>query len=156
MKLSPDSRIWIYAAERRLRPAEVQLAQQTASAFVQQWGSHGRPLEAEASVLHDRFLILAVDQRSAGASGCSIDASVHFVQRLGAELGVDFFNRMVFHYRDEKGEVHSLSRADFAESYRTGLINELTVVFDPLIDSVGALVDGFEKPLSKSWHANMV
>lgn len=156
MKLALDSRIWVYASERRLRPAEVQIVQQAASAFVQQWGSHGRPLDAEAAVLHDRFLILAVDQRSAGASGCSIDASVHFVQRLGAELGVDFFNRMVFHYRDENGEVHSLGRADFAEAYQKGLINETTVVFDPLIDSVGELADGFEKPLSTSWHANMV
>jgi len=156
MKFAADSRIWVYAAERKLRPAEVQLAQQTASAFVQQWGSHGRPLDAEAIVLHNRFLVLAVDQRSAGASGCSIDSSVHFVQRLGAELGVDFFNRMVFHYRDADGEVHSLHRMDFAQAYREGKITNTSTVFDPLVETVDALNSDFEKPLSESWHAQMV
>ncbi|MEM6397044.1 MAG: hypothetical protein AAF741_11915 [Bacteroidota bacterium] len=156
MNLPGSSRIWIYAAERKLLPAEVQIAQQTAQAFVQQWGSHGQPLNAGAQVLHDRFLVLGVDQSSAGASGCSIDSSVHFVQRLGAELGVDFFNRMVFHYRDTDGEVKSLHRMDFAKAYQEGHLTGTTKVFDPLVDTVAALGTDFEKPLSESWHARMV
>lgn len=155
-QLPAHARVWIYAAERALNSAEAALALEKSQAFVQQWAAHGHQLLADAKLLHDRFLVLMVDEQQAGASGCSIDSSVHFVQQLGAQLDIDFFNRMVFHYRDAAGEVQSLSRPAFKQAYADGTITDDATVFDPLVKNVGELNSIFEKPLAQSWHSRMV
>lgn len=155
-KLAAHSRVWVYAAERALTEAEANTALAEARNFVAGWAAHGHQLFADAQLLHRRFLLIIVDEQQAGASGCSIDASVHFIQSLGATLGVDFFNRMVFHYRNAEGEVISLPRAEFKQAYNEGKLTEATMVFDPLVKTLGEMASSFEKPLAESWHKRMV
>ncbi|WP_116124435.1 hypothetical protein [Lewinella sp. IMCC34183] len=154
--LAPESRIWIYGAERALTKEETAKARTAAQGFVAQWVSHNRELAAAADVLHNRFLVLAVDETQAEASGCSIDGSVHFVKELGAELGVDFFNRMRFSYRDERGKIQTVGREEFKLLYSQGQLTNDTVVFDPLVKELGELRQIFERPLEDSWHSRMV
>jgi hypothetical protein len=154
--LAPESRIWIYGADRALTKSETKSVRQRAQQFVAQWSSHQQSLEAAADVLHQRFLVLAVDETQAEASGCSIDGSVRFVQELGAEIGVDFFNRMRFSYRDEQGNIHTVGREEFKLLYAQGQIGNETIVFDPLIKELGELRQIFERPLEDSWHSRMV
>ena len=155
-QLAPEARIWIYGAAHRLSKEQVTTARRRAREFVAGWVSHQRELSAAADILHDRFLVLAVDESQAAASGCSIDGSVHFVQNLGAELGVDFFDRMRFSYRDEAGNIHTVSREEFKALYENGSIGNDTVVFDPLVKELGELRQIFERPLEDSWHVRMV
>lgn len=155
-KLSPESRIWIYGAERALTKSETATVRSRAQAFVSQWVSHQQELRAAADVLHDRFLVLAVDETQAEASGCSIDGSVHFVKELGAEIEVDFFDRMRFSYRDGKGKIHTVGREEFKLLYAQGQLSNDTVVFDPLVKELGELRQIFERPLEDSWHSRMV
>lgn len=154
--LSSESRIWIYGAERALTREETATVRKRAQDFVGQWGSHQRALQAAADVLHHRFLVLAVDETQAEASGCSIDGSVRFVQDLGAELGVDFFNRMRFSFRDEAGKIHTVGREQFKLLYAQGQLTNDSIVFDPLVKELGELRQIFERPLEDSWHSRMV
>ncbi len=71
------------------------------------------------------------DETQAEASGCSIDGSVHFVKELGAEIGVDFFNRMRFSYRDDRGAIHTVGREEFKLLYAQGQLTNDSIVFDP-------------------------
>lgn len=68
------------------------LEQQT-NEFCRHWQAHGRPLRAAAMLLHNRFLIVAVDETHGSASGCSIDGLMQFLHQLGRQYDVDFFNR---------------------------------------------------------------
>lgn len=154
--LPAHARVWVYAADRALNDEEAKCTVDAVRAFVAGWAAHGNQLLADARLLHQRFLMIAVDEQQAGASGCSIDASVHFVKSLGAQLGVDFFNRMVFHYRNASGDIVTLPRAEFKQAYSDGLITGSTFVFDPLVKTLGELADNFEKPLAQSWHRRMV
>ena len=104
----------------------------------------------------DRFLVLAVDESEAEASGCSIDGSVHKIKEIGAQIGVDFFNRMRFSYRDETGQIHTVSKDEFKVLYHGGQLPNDTPVFDTLIKEVGELRQIFERPLEDSWHSRMV
>lgn len=156
VSLHPDARVWVYAAERALEASEQAIVQQKSEQFVEQWTAHNQQLQAKALLLEARFLVLAVDESRAGASGCSIDKSVHFVQALGQALGLDFFNRMRFSYRDAAGDVHTISREAFQTRYREGAIHGQTVVFDPLVKSWAELQNSFEKPLADSWHQRML
>ncbi|MBB4077887.1 hypothetical protein GGR28_000488 [Lewinella aquimaris] len=154
--LSSESRIWIYGAERALTRDETTTVRKRAQEFVSQWGSHQKALSAGADVLHNRFLVLAVDETEAEASGCSIDGSVHFVKELGAEIGVDFFNRMRFSYRDDNGKIHTVGREEFKLLYAQGQLTNESIVFDPLVKELGELRQIFERPLEDSWHSRMV
>ncbi len=155
-QLDPRSRVWIYGASRPLTPAEQERILPILQRFAQEWVSHDRQLRAGAEILYDRFVVLAVDETQAGASGCSIDKSVHFLKALQADLGVDLFDRMRFSYRNTAGEVATLPREEFAAAYAAGQIDDRTPVFDPLVTTLGALHEQFEKPLQESWHARMV
>ncbi|MFT5017530.1 MAG: hypothetical protein ACI9G6_002306, partial [Limisphaerales bacterium] len=75
---------------------------------------------------------------------------------LGAELGIDFFNRMRFSYRDDKGNIHTVGRDEFKNLYRSGRLENDTIVFDPLVKELGELRQIFERPLEDSWHSRMV
>lgn len=155
-RLPPESRIWIYGAERALTKDETTTVRNAAQEFVNQWQSHQESLDAAADVIHNRFLVMAVDESQSSASGCSIDGSVRFVQQLGSQLDVDFFDRMRFSYRDGSNKIHTVGRDEFKQLYASGKIGNDTVVFDPLIKELGELRQIFERPLEDSWHSRMV
>jgi hypothetical protein len=50
------------------------------SNFCIQWTAHGANLKAYGEVRHHRFIVMIVDETAAGASGCSIDKSIHFIR----------------------------------------------------------------------------
>ena len=155
-QLDPRSRVWVYAADRPFTAAEQARIRPILQRFAQEWISHNQQLRAGADILHDRFIVLAVDETQAGASGCSIDKSVHFLKALQAEIGVDLFDRMRFSYRNTEGEVVTLPRDKFAAAFAAGHIDDSTTVFDPLVHTLRDLRERFEKPLAESWHARMV
>ena len=155
-RLPSQSRVWIYGAERELSAEETTTIRTELQAFVADWVSHRRELSASADVLHDRFLVIAVDETQAEASGCSIDGSVHFLQDLGARMEIDFFNRMIFSYRDDTGAIHTIPRDEFKIRYKAGQLENDTIVFDPLVKELGELRQIFERPLEDSWHSRMV
>lgn len=153
--LNPQARIWIYQANEPFANQEVAEVEQNLQQFAQQWVSHNNQLKAGAAVLHDRFLVLAVDETQAGASGCSIDSSVNFLKKLGAHYQRDLFDRLRFSYLKDD-QVYTVSKDDFARLYQEGTINDETLVFDPLVKTVAELTVAFQKPLKNSWHARFV
>jgi len=92
--LSSDSKVWIYTADRFFTDKDKEEIAGAMKQFLPQWAAHGNSLFGDYSIEYDRFLILAVDESQAGASGCSIDTSVRFIKDLGAYLKIEFFNRM--------------------------------------------------------------
>lgn len=153
--LPPTTRIWIYQSNQPFPDVKVSEIQQLVQDFAQQWISHNRQLRAHGDLLHNRFVILMVDESQADASGCSIDKSVYFLKNLQAQYGVDLFDRMRFSYLDGE-EVKTVSREEFEALYAAGKINDETLVFDTLVNNKGDFDNNFIKPLHKSWHKRMV
>ena len=152
----PDTtRVWIYHSNQPFKNEDLPLIKVKLQQFAIQWVSHNRQLRAYADVLHNRFIVLMVDESQAGASGCSIDSSVKFLKNLQAEYQVDLFDRMVFAYQDGE-EVKSVPRAEFASLYDSGKINDATPVFDTLVKNKGEFDGKWIKPLGESWHKRMV
>ena len=154
--IASESRIWIYSAERALTNEEANVVRNEIQTFVKEWVSHRQELKAAADVLHNRFLVIAVDESQAEASGCSIDGSVNKIKEIGAQIEVDFFNRMRFSYRDEQGNIQTVSKEEFKDLYHRDKIGNDAIVFDTLIKEVGELRQIFERPLEDSWHSRMV
>ena len=153
--LPASTRVWIYQSNDVLPEGEIPLIKAKIQQFAERWVSHNRQLRAYGDILHNRFLVLMVDESQAGASGCSIDSSVAFVKSLQAEYQVDFFDRMRFSFK-QGDKVLTLSRDEFAKWYQEGRIGDDTLVFDTLVKDKAAFEAAFEKPLAESWHARMV
>ncbi len=153
----PDhARVWVYQANRPIPESLLPQVEEAVQAFARQWVSHNRQLRAWGKVVHGQFIVLMADESQAGASGCSIDASVHFIKTLQAQLELDFFDRMTFTLLDGDEVVKTLSAADFSEAFQEGTITGETLVFDPLVTTKKAFDSAFLKPLKESWHARFV
>lgn len=153
--LDDSSKVWIYQAERELTYDELDVARPAIYHFVTQWSSHSKDLKAYGNIFHRRFICLFVDESTAGASGCSIDSSVHFIKALGQRLNLDFFNRMIYTYMLDE-EIYMVAHQDLHTSYSEGTITDDTLMFDNLVKTKAEFIDGWLKPLSTSWHKRLV
>ena len=149
---SDQSRIWIYQSAREFTDAEVVTINTHLTQFSEKWVSHQQQLIAHGEVLHRRFVVLMVDDiQGNGASGCSIDASVKFVQELGRAFKTDLFNRLDFAYFDE-GTVKIVHKTELTKLLADGIISEETPFFDNLVKNKGQLKERWMVPLKDSWH----
>ena len=148
-ELPAHARVWIYQADRALTDSEQQYLTNAALQFVGQWAAHGTPLTGTAEVLNNYFLVIGVDEEQAEASGCSIDKSVHFVKAVGAELKVDFFNRMNIAVETDKIELVPLS--NFETRVAEGKITPDTFVFDNTLTTAGSFAKSWHTKASATW-----
>jgi hypothetical protein len=151
-QLPATARVWIYQASRPLTPAELEKASPLLERFADDWTSHGRTLHAAAEFRHQQFLVIGLDEAVAGASGCSIDASVRFVQQLEAWLGVALLekSRLAFQY---DGEVRLLDHKRLRETIASGEINKDTIFFDNTLLVKAELDDKWPAPAGRTWLA---
>ena len=152
---APESRVWVYVTGRPLTAAESREAQTALDAFTRQWTAHNQALLAKAEVFQNQMVILMVDETKAGASGCSIDKSVHFLENLGDQLNVDFFERMRFGWV-EGDKIAFAGRPEFAALAGEGHITETTRVVNTLAQTRRELLENWLLPFGKSWHRRMV
>jgi hypothetical protein len=154
MKFSPQSRVWIYQSDRKLTDREVQQIQPELDKFTTNWTAHNNELKAKGEIRYNRFFILIVDESQAGASGCSIDKSVHFMQQVQQHLGINLFDRFNLAYREGE-EVLSLPRHGFEDLLKQGTINKQTIVYNNLVQNLAELETKWEVPFKDSWHIQL-
>jgi hypothetical protein len=151
--LPPQARVWIYQASRPLAEEEIMPLLPRLAAFADEWTSHGRQLAASAQLLHRQFLVIGLDEQVAGASGCSIDASVRFVQGLEQHLGVPLLekSRMAFL---TNGELRLLTRRELREAIAAGQVQPDTLYFNTTVTTKGQLDDQWPAPAGQTWLAS--
>jgi hypothetical protein len=153
--LDNSSRVWVYQSNRPFTAEEIPPLRAFLQRFATNWVSHNRALQAFAEVFYDQFIVLMVDESQAGASGCSIDASVRFLKQLEEEFQVSLFDRLTFAYKDE-GKIKTAHKSEFKQLYQNGIITDTTLVFDNLVENKEAFEQHWIKLLKESWHYRMV
>src|SRR5690606_26135965 len=140
-------RVWIFGAERVLGERESELLLARVDAFLDAWKAHGTPLTAARAWRDGSFLVVAVDERTAPPSGCSIDAMVRLLGEVEAVLGVALVDSHAVWYRDEAGEVKKVDRSAFRALAESGVVSPATPVFDRTLTRLEAWRRGdFERP----------
>lgn len=153
--LPETSRIWIYQADRSFTADELQEIQSEMDAFLKDWTAHGSNLKAGYEIRYKRFIVIALDQSQAAASGCSIDASVHFIQHLEKKYGVSLLDKMNVSYK--QGEYIAYKPlADFKKMAKQKAVSKKTVVFNNLVNNKQEYEEHWEVPASESWHARFM
>ena len=151
MEISKNSRVWIYQSNRAFTLPEESLIEDTLSEFILQWEAHGSKLTAAAEIRYNRFIFLIVDEAQAGATGCSIDKSVNLIKTIEKELNINLFDRFNIAYRDAAG-INSCNRDEFESLISEGKVNENTIVFNNLVQTLKEVETNWEVPLKDSWH----
>ena len=120
--------------------------------FCSKWDAHGNPLQTSFRIDYHQFVILAVDESSAGASGCSIDGSVRVLKELGHELNIDFFDRVKVAFLDnDKIQIYSLSQ--LKSLFEAGHLTSVSQTFNNLVTNKTELENNWKTSVQKSWLA---
>ena len=153
--LPETSRIWIYQANRSFTSEELDEIQSEMEAFLKDWTAHGSHLKAGYEIRYKRFIVIALDQSQTGASGCSIDASVHFIQHLEKKYDVQLLDKMNVSYK--QGEyIAYKSLTDFKKMAKQKAVSKNTIVFNNLVNNKQEYEEHWEVPASESWHARFL
>jgi hypothetical protein len=154
MQFSENSRVWVYQSDKALTNAQVIELQIVLDNFTTGWTAHNNQLKARGEVRYNRFIILVVDESQAGATGCSIDKSVHFMKQVEQHFGINLFDRFNLAYRDGE-EIVSVSRNTFEELLTNKTITAETTVFNNMVQTLSELQTKWEVPLKDSWHVRL-
>lgn len=154
-ELSDTARVWIYQANRSFTEEEIVEIKEKAQDFITQWTVHGENLRASYELRYKRFLIFALDQEFNVPSGCSIDASVRFIQQLENEYNVDLLDKMNVSYR-QGDYIAYKPLSDFKKMAKQRAVSQNTIVFNNLVTNKEEYQNYWEVPARDSWHARFM
>ncbi|MGS0527554.1 ABC transporter ATPase [Zobellia nedashkovskayae] len=152
----PDaSRIWTYQGSRSFTDTELEEIQKEFDEFITEWTAHGSQLKAGYEIKYRRFIIVALDQSATAASGCSIDASVHFIQHLEKKYDVELLDKMNVSYKQGEHVAYK-SLIDFKKMAKQKAVSKNTIVFNNLVTNKLEYQEHWEVPASESWHSRFM
>ena len=153
--LPENSRIWIYQSNRSFSEVELNEISSKLNVFLHTWVAHGADLKAGFEIKYKRFIVIALDQDKQSATGCSIDASVQFIQELERVYSVDLMDKMNVSYKQGEYVAHK-TLTEFKKMAKNKAVSKNTIVFNNLVNSKSEYQEFWEVPASESWHSRFV
>ncbi|MES2140066.1 MAG: ABC transporter ATPase [Bacteroidota bacterium] len=159
-----DARVWVYQSNRFISNLEVDEIEKAGVQFIAEWTAHGASLKASFDILYNRFIVIAVDEKQATASGCGIDKSVHFVKKLEKQFDLRLFDRMEVAYRNGN-EIKTCHLNNLLEELtRSGLYSEKgnkedaneVIVFNNMVSTKKQFDTEWEINLKQSWQSRVL
>lgn len=150
--LPQTARIWIYQCNRSFTLDEIQEISNKLQTFLEGWTAHGADLKAAFEIRYKRFIVIGLDQNQQLASGCSIDASVHFIQQLETAFKVDLLDKLNVSYKQGDYIAYKPLK-EFKKMVKDKAISKNTIVFNHLVQTKAEYLDFWEVPAAESWHA---
>jgi len=147
---SPQSRVWIYQANRLFTMGEAMQVEDLLNAFVAGWQTHGTPVKGYGNLLFGQFLVLMADETAAGVSGCSTDSSVRLVKEIEQIFKVSMFDRQLLAFIiKDKIQLLPLSQLQYAAD--NNFISGDTIYFNNLVQTKAELENSWLTPVKNSW-----
>lgn len=131
--LAENSRVWIYQSNRSFTKDELVDISDKLIVFLNNWVAHGLNLEAGFEIKYKRFIIIALDQDKQSVTGCSIDASVKFIQELEILYSVNLMDKMNVSYK-QGDYVAYKTLTDFKKMAKDKAVSKKTIVFNNLVN----------------------
>lgn len=154
-ELPKNSRVWVYQSDREFTAEEIEYITAKALVFIENWTRHGDDLKGSFTIKYNQFLVLAVDENFNNVSGCSIDASVRFIQELENELKLDLMDKMNVSFKDGDN-INIVKLQEFQNFAKAQKITAETVVFNNMVNTKEDFETKWEVPANQSWHARFL
>ncbi len=152
-ELGDDARVWIFQSPEFLEFEKTEPLSGRFLNFLDGWQAHGNPLKASFKLMYNRFVIIALDEASYQATGCSIDKLTHLVQDLEREMQLSLLDRTQIAYRDtDNGMIDTMHMMNFRAALESGDLDQDSTVFNNLIETKEQLSNQWETAVKNSWH----
>ena len=116
------------------------------------WQTSRPVFKAAFEIRYKRFIVIGLDQNQQLASGCSIDASVHFIQQLETAFKVDLLDKLNVSYKQGDYIAYKPLK-EFKKMVKDKAVSKNTIVFNHLVQTKAEYLDFWEVPAAESWHA---
>ncbi|MBX9929189.1 MAG: hypothetical protein K2X99_09780 [Gemmatimonadaceae bacterium] len=154
-RLPDDARIWVFAADAPVDDVDAPRLLKAVDSFLRTWKAHGEPLTCAREFRDEHFLVIGVDQSTAGASGCSIDGLFRVLKGIEEGIGASLVDGGRVYFRDVAGLVHGVPRPDWILLAKQGEVRTTTPAFDTTITTAAEYRTRFEGPAGDRWHAKL-
>jgi hypothetical protein len=147
----PDTaRVWVYQSNRTFSELELDTIQVNLKLFCEQWTAHRQVLNTSFLTLHNRFVILAVDESLNEVSGCSIDSSVHILKKLEEALSLSLLDKSeVAYWKGE--EVRTVALPQIKAAVDSEELTPNTLIFNNLIKNIAELKNQWQVNADATW-----
>ena len=145
-----DARLWIYQSDRKLTDTERAAVENSLMHLCDTWSAHGTPLHTSFRIEYSQFIVLAVDERQAGASGCSIDGTVRVLKTMQERLGLDFFNRHQVAFVDGDA-VRLYGMNELKSFFERGILKADSVTFNNALTTKADWEQAWRVSAKDSW-----
>ncbi|MEP6619853.1 MAG: hypothetical protein ABJE47_11070 [bacterium] len=154
--LPDSSRVWVFGSDRPLTDEGTDALLKGVDAHLADWKAHGAPLTVSREWRDGRFLVVGVDQSTAGATGCSIDGLFRVLQNVQSQVGASLIGGGRVFYRDNHAVVQSTTRDEVSVLAERGELTKDSVVFDTTLTDLGTFRACFERPAKDTWVASLL
>ena len=147
---SPESRVWIYQANRLFSLSEALELEKILDSFISDWKAHGHPVKGFANLFFGQFIVLIADENITTVSGCSTDSSVRMIKAIEDVFKLSLFdrNQLAFIIKD-KIQLLPLAQVEYALSNQ--FIQPDTLFFDNSVSTKKELNERWIVPISSTW-----
>lgn len=133
-------KVWVYLSSKTLEGEILKGVLEQGQTFVQNWKAHEMPLSASFEVLHNRFIVVKVNETQYNASGCSIDKLLRLIKQLEADYAIELLNRLLVAYESKNG-VEVVHASKIKELLEAGVVNAETIFFDTAVSDSAKLLN---------------
>ena len=154
-QMPADAKVWVYQSSKPLSEEQIVIITKLGNDFIDGWAAHGAALKASFDIIRKQFIVIAVDQKQAMASGCSIDKSVAFMKEIDQQFNLHLFDRLQVAYSNDK-DITVCSLSEFEKLANTGIITADTLVFNNMISTKAEFDTQWEIPIKQSWHSRVL
>ena len=145
-----NERIWIYLSDKEFSEEMQKNISADCVDFINDWNTHGNPLNGSFETRHHRFIIIKVNEALFSASGCSIDKQLQFVKFLESKYNIHLLNRLLVAYRDGD-TIITKSSGEIKQALKNGSLSPDTIYFDVSVSTLKQLESSFESSMRNSW-----
>ncbi|MDA0773208.1 MAG: ABC transporter ATPase [Bacteroidetes bacterium] len=151
-QLPDDARVWIYPSNKKFDPKLIEELQHACTQFLEQWTAHGQSLHAGFCFPYNQFIVIGLNQQAQAATGCSIDASVRFIQQLESQYDLILLDKMNVTFK-QGTYVSYKTLTEFKAMASQRAVSKNTIVFNNLVVNKTDFLEAWEVPAYKSWHS---
>ncbi len=149
-KMPENSRVWIYQANRKLNSDEIPTVQDRLKQFCESWNTHGTLMPTSFTILDEQIIVLSVDERNLGASGCSIDSSVRVLSQIENDLNLNLRDQGKVSIKKSEEEIEVLPALGIKSALTQSRITAEKLVINPKLQTKADL-NQLWIPISESW-----
>ena len=145
-----NEKIWVYLSNKEFSEEMQKNISADCIDFINDWNTHGNLLNGSFELLHNRFIIIKVNENSFSASGCSIDKQLQFIKQLESTYKINLLDRLLVAYRDGN-VIKTKSSNEMKQALKDGSLALDTIYFNTSVSTLEQFHTSFESSIRNSW-----